>query len=260
MDKRLLLVPVVVGVVLVVVWSRRTTEAPAPAEAPLPAQELSYTAEPRVPPPSPKAPVDTAVKTEVPLVASTEAADDVPIPQPEAPPVAPPVAPVVDMPPASEPIVGQSPVPIRGKPVAAVDITWDLQPDPSTPERYHGTITAINRSGTGRTVLLVEALGAVRLLGEAQTSVVWQRDEILTMPVSVHLMGAAGQAELIVTVRVEAEAVRSRVISIILRGATENEETTEGVPKAATPRSLGEHVLTGSDGQPVHFVPAAGEP
>jgi hypothetical protein len=158
-------------------------------------------------------------------------------------------------------IRGTSPCPKTGKPVAAVDIDWDLHADANDAATFRGSIGAINLAAEASLQIDVAALGDVVLLsparGQVQTVV---RGGRLDLPIELRLAAnGVGGANLVVTVRVFAESSRSRVISIPIRSSSHPvQQDQPGVPAAAA--AQGEHTLTGSDGTRVHFLPATGQP
>jgi len=162
------------------------------------------------------------------------------------------------------PIQGVAHSPSTGKPVAAVSVDWNLQPDPAHPGRFTGTIGAINQAGQALVTLSVEALGEVALGSPAQISApALGRGERVDVPILAQLQPGTAAAELVVTVRVEAASIRSRVVSIPIRrlavpAASEKTSATTGDATQGQPLQ-GEQTLTGSDGQAVHFMPAAGQ-
>jgi len=176
-------------------------------------------------------------------------------------------APAVAAPAMTEhvPIQGVSHSPTTGKPVAAVSIEWNLQPDPAQLGRFTGTIGAINQAGPALVTLSVEALGDVVVQSVARMSApAVGRGERVELPVLVHLQPGTAAAELLVTVRVEAASIRSRVVSIPIRRpaaspATEKSSATTTAEGSQGKPLHGEQTLTGSDGQAVHFMPAAGQ-
>lgn len=202
--------------------------------------------------------------------------DSVPISVPGLPPTAssPTAAPTTidDVPPtavapvavALASIHGVSHPPTTGKPVAAVTVDWNLQPDPAHPGRFTGTIGAINQAGQALVTLSVEVVGEVALGSPARISApALGRGERVEVPVLAQLQPGTAAAELVVTVRVEAASVRSRVVSIPIRrpavpAASEKTSATTGDAAQGQPLQ-GEQTLTGSDGQAVHFMPAAGQ-
>jgi|GEM_PF-4267056 len=264
MDKRLFLVVATLAIaagVAYVVWpavssaSKDSAGSPPPMDRPAAAPKGAEptTGEPVVVP-------ETAPPETEPTALVTDPAS----PDPVTADADGEIAPVVIEPlPA---VVGDSPAPTSGKPVAAVDIAWNLQPDPVTPGLYRGSVTAVNKAGEGQVVIQAVALGAVTLVGVAESEArTWQRGETVVLPLAAQLMGSAGQAEVVITVRVEGAGRRSRIISVLLRSPEVAQSTVPTTVPADTPdinvqKPVGEHILIDSDGQPIHFTPAAGEP
>ena len=85
------------------------------------------------------------------------------------------------------------------------------------------------------------------------------RGERTALPVAIRLAPASsGAAELVVTVRVDGATIRSRLLSIQIRPPSTPERQGAQEKPGAQPAQPAdrEHTLTGSDGQPVHFMPA----
>jgi len=191
-----------------------------------------------------------------------EPSSSAPSPQPAPSPAAQAESPPVnDAAAQAAPIHGNSPCPTTGKPVAAVDIDWDIQSDPAESGTFRGNIGAINLAGPARVQISVAPLGDLAVISPASCeSPALARGERLALPVTLRLAPAStGQASLVVMVRVEAATIRSRVVNIPIRAQAP--QTPHGdagtVPGSAPPA---EHTLNGSDGMPVHFMPASDHP
>lgn len=258
MDKRLFTVTALLMAVATIVYACRATGTPdasPPAAAPAPAA-------------TPSAPVTGSPASTVPVAPdhATPAATATPVEGEAAPADPAPAAAVAPAgAPSSTPIRGSSPAPTTGKPVAAIDVDWELVPDPAVPGAFTGTIGATNQAGGALVTLSVEAVGDLALLSAASIAdPALGRGARLVLPVSLRLAPGTAAAGLLVTVRVEAGGIRSRVVGIPLRSppalAPDAPEKAAPTGGAAGGGLQGERTVTGSDGQTVHFLPAAGQP
>ena len=257
MDKRLLVGVLVAVLAAACMYSCRERPLPAldvPVTTTPMTPNASVTAEPVHQPTIPDS-VHDSVPASLPTASSPTAA---PTTVADVPPTD--VAPVAV---ALVSIQGVSHSPTTGKPVAAVTVDWNLQPDPAHPGRFTGTIGAINQAGQALVTLSVEALGEVALESPARISApALGRGERVDVPVVAQLQPGIAAAELVVTVRVEAASIRSRVVSIPIRRPANPTAAEKPTPSAEGGQSQplqGEQTLTGSDGQAVHFMPAAGQ-
>jgi hypothetical protein len=183
----------------------------------------------------------------------------------------PPPAPTQDSAPDAQadvakfPVAGHSPVPTGGKPVAPVDLSWEINPVGTSPDEFILNLTISPLSSAKSLEVRVQGSDGVRAIGES--SRVFDSPKAgQTLLFSCQVAADGNSAEMqeaLVTLKMRGYDVRGRIVAIELPTARNRElraqPATPSIPRHPEPDEIleGEQLIQDESGRALLLQPSS---